>query len=220
MLYEVITSCEAICVREKSLEHGLMRQQEYGIGNVYTDYAEFLQDDDIDIVYVAVINSLHFAFAITALEAGKHVICEKPFTSTIEELKKLAEVAKDKALFFRITSYNVCYTKLLRDAGSRRFYGDEAQARSFADTLAVLAGQGAAITEIDFTPLYQIADLLYEGAWVGERYAVIESLLKSKPEALLPVTREIIGRAEQFSSADVFRGLYRLRGLLRDAEAA
>ncbi len=92
-------SCEAICVREKSLEKGMMLQQEYGIGKVYTDYAEFLQDEDIDIVYVAVINSLHFAFAITALEAGKHVICEKPFTSTIEELKKLAEVAKDKALF-------------------------------------------------------------------------------------------------------------------------
>ncbi|MFN3985487.1 MAG: allophanate hydrolase [Rhodocyclaceae bacterium] len=103
---------------------------------------------------------------------------------------------------------------------SRRFFGDTVQAESFAATLEALAGLGATVTEIDFTPLYQIADLLYEGPWVAERYSVIEALLKNRPDALLPVTRAIIARAEQFSSADVFRGLYRLKTLLRDAEAA
>jgi len=106
------------------------------------------------------------------------------------------------------------------DAATRRFYGDEVQARSFEATIDAIAAMGATITELDFTPLYQIADLLYEGAWVAERYSVIESLLKSRPEALLPVTRAIIGKAEQFSSADVFRGQYRLKALLRDAQAA
>lgn len=105
-------------------------------------------------------------------------------------------------------------------AESRKFFGDEVQAASYAATLESLTGLGATLSEIDFTPLYQIADLLYEGAWVAERYSVIEDLLKTRPEAVLPVTRAIIGRAEQFSSADVFRGLYRLKALLRDAEAA
>jgi len=103
---------------------------------------------------------------------------------------------------------------------TRRFFGDAVQAASYAQTLEQLAGFGATISEIDFTPLYQIADLLYEGPWVAERYSVIESLLKTRPEALLPVTRAIIGKAEQFSAADVFRGQYRLKALLRDAEAA
>lgn len=105
-------------------------------------------------------------------------------------------------------------------AESRKFFGDEVQAASFAATLDALVELGATLTEIDFTPLYQIADLLYEGPWVAERYSVIEDLLKARPEAVLPVTRAIIGRAEQFSSADVFRGLYRLKALQRDAEAA
>ena len=103
---------------------------------------------------------------------------------------------------------------------SRRFFGDTLQANAYAQSLEALQVLGANLTEIDFTPLYQIADLLYEGPWVAERYSVIESLLKSRPEALLPVTRAIIAKAEQFSSADVFRGLYRLKTLLRDAEAA
>ena len=106
------------------------------------------------------------------------------------------------------------------NAATRKFFGDAVQADSFAATLDALGAMGASITELDFTPLYQIAELLYEGPWVGERYSVVESLLMTKPEALLPVTRAIIGKAEQFSSADVFRGLYRLKALLRDAEAA
>jgi allophanate hydrolase len=117
-----------------------------------------------------------------------------------------------------------CATPAIRigvpDAATRKFFGDTVQAASYAATVDTLSGLGATITEIDFTPLYQIAELLYEGAWVAERYSVIESLLKTRPEALLPVTRAIIGKAEQFSSADVFRGLYRLKALLRDAEAA
>ena len=105
-------------------------------------------------------------------------------------------------------------------AESRQFFGDELQAASYADTLASLTELGATLTEIDFSPLYQIAELLYDGPWVAERYSVIEALLKTRPESVLPVTRAIIGRAEQISSADVFRGQYRLKALLRDAEAA
>jgi allophanate hydrolase len=105
-------------------------------------------------------------------------------------------------------------------AESRKFFGDDLQAASYAATLDSLPGLGATLTEIDFTPLYQIAELLYDGPWVAERYSVIEALLKARPQSVLPVTRAIICRADQFSSADVFRGQYRLKALLRDAKAA
>lgn len=67
--------------------------------------------------------------------------------------------------------------------------------------------------EIDFTPFYDVAKMLYEGAWVAERMTVVEELMRSDPAALHPVTAQIIG------AADAFRGTYRLADLRRRAEA-
>jgi allophanate hydrolase len=74
---------------------------------------------------------------------------------------------------------------------------------------------GAEIVEIDFTPFYDVAQMLYDGPWVAERYAVIEALLRAEPEALHPVTRQVIEKATGFSAADAFRGFYRLQELKR-----
>lgn len=73
-------------------------QTQYGIDRVYTDIDECLANEEIDTIYVAVPNHLHFAFAKKALEAGKNVICEKPFTLNLAELKELAELAQTKQL--------------------------------------------------------------------------------------------------------------------------
>lgn len=73
-------------------------QMQYGIDRVYTDIDECLANEEIDTIYVAVPNHLHFAFAKKALEAGKNVICEKPFTLNLAELKELAELAQTKQL--------------------------------------------------------------------------------------------------------------------------
>ncbi len=69
------------------------------------------------------------------------------------------------------------------------------------------------IEEIDFSPFYAVAHMLYKGAWVAERYTVIEELLRNHPEALHEVTKKVIGAADQFSAADAFRGMYRLKEL-------
>lgn len=104
------------------------------------------------------------------------------------------------------------------DAASIRFLGDEAQARSFAAAVELLRAEGCEVREIDFAPLYGVAQMLYEGAWVAERYTVIEELMRTDPEAILPVTRQIIGKAEGMSAADAFRGIYRLKEMSRAAE--
>jgi len=57
--------------------------------------------------------------------------------------------------------------------------------------------------------------MLYEGAWVAERYAAIEDMMTNRPEAVHPVTRAIIAKAESLSAADAFKGLYRLADLRR-----
>ena len=87
----------AVCSRD--LERGRAFAAEFGISSVYTDMDEMLRSPDIDIVYVASPNSVHYRQAKAALLAGKHVICEKPFTSTVAETDELIGIAKEKGLF-------------------------------------------------------------------------------------------------------------------------
>ena len=102
---------------------------------------------------------------------------------------------------------------------TRKFFGDDIQAASFEASLDLLRASGATLREIDFQPFYDVAEMLYEGAWVAERYTVIDDLLASDPDAILPVTTQIIAKAEQLSAADAFRGIYRLKALSRVAAA-
>ena len=105
------------------------------------------------------------------------------------------------------------------DAESRAFFGDTAQAESFEAALARLGTLGARIVPIDFAPFFDVARMLYEGAWVAERMTVVEDLMRRDPGALHPVTAKIIGAADSLSAADAFRGIYRLAELRRRAEA-
>jgi allophanate hydrolase len=104
------------------------------------------------------------------------------------------------------------------DAQTRLFFGDKAQAGAFASTLSELDAMGATLVEVDFTPFYDVARMLYEGAWVAERMTVIEPLMRRDPQAIHPVTRQIIAAADKLSAADAFRGIYRLAELKRLAE--
>ncbi|KAI6210965.1 Trans-1,2-dihydrobenzene-1,2-diol dehydrogenase-like [Aphelenchoides besseyi] len=65
----------------------------------YGDYTELLKDRNVDIVYIGVINNLHCEWTIKALEAGKHVLCEKPFTCNVKEMKKVYDAAKKSGKF-------------------------------------------------------------------------------------------------------------------------
>ncbi len=106
------------------------------------------------------------------------------------------------------------------DAATREFFGDAVQAQSFDALLSRLSDMGYDVKEIDFTPFFEVAKMLYEGAWVAERMTVIETMMQRDPEAILPVTRKIIGAADALSAADAFRGIYRLADLKRAAEPA
>jgi allophanate hydrolase len=106
------------------------------------------------------------------------------------------------------------------DAATIEFFGDTVQEAAFARDLARLTALGHTIVPMDFTPFYEVAKMLYEGAWVGERMTVLEPLMRSNPEAIHPVTRRIVGHADSLSAADAFRGIYRLADLKRLAEPA
>jgi allophanate hydrolase len=97
--------------------------------------------------------------------------------------------------------------------GDRKFFGDEAMQTGFDAALANLESLGCRLVEIPFDDFYAVANLLYEGAWVAERYAAIADFIESNEDSLHPVTRKIIGGARKLSAADAFRGLYALQAL-------
>ncbi|HLF40228.1 MAG TPA: Gfo/Idh/MocA family oxidoreductase [Acidimicrobiia bacterium] len=66
----------------------------HGIPRVHASYDDLLADPEIDAVYNPLPNALHAKWTIKALEAGKHVLCEKPFTSNADEARTVADAAR------------------------------------------------------------------------------------------------------------------------------
>lgn len=89
----------AICSTKRSVQKMLALKEQYDISKGYDDYAALLSDKGCDTIYVAVPNHLHYEYARLALEAGKHVILEKPLTSHIKEAQALSALATKKHLF-------------------------------------------------------------------------------------------------------------------------
>jgi allophanate hydrolase len=95
------------------------------------------------------------------------------------------------------------------------FFGNADTPALFDAFIARLRDLGAVVSTIDFSAFQETARLLYEGPWVAERYAAIREFIERKPEALHPVTREIIGGATRHRAIEAFQGYYRLQELRR-----
>ena len=93
------------------------RAEGFGLDGVFTDY-DALLDADIDTVYVALPNDLHYAYTKKALEAGKDVILEKPATSNLAELQSLVSLAekKGKRLVEAVTTHHLPAFAALKEA--------------------------------------------------------------------------------------------------------
>lgn len=89
-------SLEAVYSRTE--EKGGELAAEYGAEKVYTNLEDFLCDGEVNFVYVASPNSLHYEQAKAALQHGKNVICEKPMCPRREQVEELTALAKEKRL--------------------------------------------------------------------------------------------------------------------------
>ena len=94
-----------------------------------------------------------------------------------------------------------------------QFFGDEAAKALFAEAIVQMQEQGGSIVEVDIKPLLDAAGLLYAGPWLAERYLVAGELLQNNPEALFPVTRDILANGAALSACDTWRTFYRLQEL-------
>ena len=109
-------SLEAVYSRTQ--EKGRALAQAYGCDKVYTDMDAFLADESINTVYIATPNLLHYLQAKRALLCGKHVICEKPFTTRADQARELIQLAKERGLMLMEaapTTFLPNYRVLLRE---------------------------------------------------------------------------------------------------------
>eukprot|EP00475_Leptophrys_vorax_P013647 TRINITY_DN20014_c0_g3_i1.p2 TRINITY_DN20014_c0_g3~~TRINITY_DN20014_c0_g3_i1.p2 ORF type:complete len:382 (+),score=95.52 TRINITY_DN20014_c0_g3_i1:53-1198(+) len=95
---------EITAVAAGSLPHPLERAQAFAklfdIPNAYGSYLEIAQDPNVDIVYIATVNFLHYENAMLMLAHGKHVLLEKPATMNQEQMIDILALAESKNLFF------------------------------------------------------------------------------------------------------------------------
>lgn len=103
-------------VASRTLEKAEAFAERYKIPKAYGSYDELLADDQIDIIYISVPNKQHFIHIIKALEAGKHVLCEKAITMDHHELKEAMALAKEKELVLveAMTIFNMPLYRTLR----------------------------------------------------------------------------------------------------------
>ncbi len=85
-------------VASRNEERAKAFAEEFGIETAYGSYDALYQDPEIDAVYISVLNTFHYEAAKKALEAGKAVMCEKPFCMTTEETEELIRLSEEKGL--------------------------------------------------------------------------------------------------------------------------
>jgi predicted dehydrogenase len=85
--------CDMVGIASRDLERARMVAAELGMRKAYGSYEQLLADPEIDAVYIPLPNHLHVPWSIRALEAGKHVLCEKPIGLSTAEAEELLAVA-------------------------------------------------------------------------------------------------------------------------------
>lgn len=101
-----------IYAREKSVEHAIDLCEAYATtAFVFTDFDRMLAEAEADFVYIANANHVHFEYAVKAMQAGHHVIVEKPLTLTRVETEQLYDTAIRKAVFC-LPAFSLLYMPL------------------------------------------------------------------------------------------------------------
>ncbi|EFJ45147.1 hypothetical protein VOLCADRAFT_118462 [Volvox carteri f. nagariensis] len=96
-----VPQAEVVAVAARDGERARDYAKQHGIARSYGSYEALLADPDIDAVYVGLPNGLHGHWTRAALKAGKHVLCEKPFTANEEEAREVQALARSRGLVCR-----------------------------------------------------------------------------------------------------------------------
>ena len=107
--------CDVVALCDPVRQRAEGRAAEWGIApKIYTRYEQVLEDPDIDAVELLTPTHMHAEQSIAALEAGKHVSCQKPVAATVEEAERVAEAAAGADTIFRVTENFLYYPPLVK----------------------------------------------------------------------------------------------------------
>jgi predicted dehydrogenase len=120
--YQAIPEAAVIAIADTNREHAQDVAGRYDIPDVYTDFRELLGREDIQAVDVCLHNNLHMPVSVAALEAGKHVYCEKPMAGSYRDAEKMYQTAQRLGLKLsiqlgRLFSWETRAARLLIDQG-------------------------------------------------------------------------------------------------------
>ena len=93
-----IENIDMVCIAATTRSEDKLKKlsEEYKIGEYYTDYEKLLANPDVEVVYIALPNNLHYEVMDKALDAGKDIICEKPFTANVNQALRIFKKAESK----------------------------------------------------------------------------------------------------------------------------
>lgn len=94
-----VTNGEGYAVGSRTIESATEFAAKHQISRAYGSYEELAQDPEVDAIYVGTPHPFHKENVLTALRAGKAVLCEKPFTVNSKELEELIGFARERKLF-------------------------------------------------------------------------------------------------------------------------
>jgi UDP-N-acetylglucosamine 3-dehydrogenase len=90
----------SLCTRDETKLQRIAH--EFKVDKMYTNYDDFLQDDTLDAVSICVTDAHHYQYARKAVEAGKHLICEKPLGTTLDEVQNLSAMMHNRKTKFAV----------------------------------------------------------------------------------------------------------------------
>ena len=96
---KIAESCELYAIAGRSLEKAEAFKEEYGFEKAYGSYAELLDDEMVQAVYIPLPNNLHLEWVKAALAKKKHVLCEKPLALNAAEAREMYQTAKDNGVY-------------------------------------------------------------------------------------------------------------------------
>ena len=114
---------DVYAIGEPQIEKANQLAAEFGVGRTEADYRKILEDPNVDAVHVCTPNFLHFPIAKDALEAGKHVICEKPLATSVAQASELVTAAR-AAKRRNATFHNLRYYPMVQQMRRMREDGD------------------------------------------------------------------------------------------------
>lgn len=97
--FEYVPNGEIQAVASRNQESADKFALQFGLPRAYSSYAELLEDPHIDAVYIATPHTMHYQNAADAIAAGKHVLCEKPFTVGESDSRRLFHLANQSSVF-------------------------------------------------------------------------------------------------------------------------